>query len=103
MHDLIQATGYRVGRLIGCHQRSDRSYFIRGRQLPLCARCLGMVTGLAFAPMSNISITVAAILLLPMLLDGSTQLLGLRQSSNSLRLATGSAFGLGVGALFLRG
>ncbi len=31
-----------------CHQIAERSYFLFGEQLPLCARCAGIVLGLAF-------------------------------------------------------
>lgn len=58
-----------------------------------------MSIGFAFAPVCRVSIAVAAILLVPMLLDGVTQFLGLRQSRNGLRLGTGYAFGVGFGAL----
>ena len=29
----------------GCHCRPDRSFFFRGRQFPVCARCTGMLLG----------------------------------------------------------
>ena len=31
-----------------CHQRSDRSLFINGNQMPVCARCLGIFLGFPF-------------------------------------------------------
>src|SRR5918994_6016912 len=39
--DLIVAFAYAAGSMI-CHQLPDRSFFIDGRQLPVCARCTGL-------------------------------------------------------------
>ena len=35
---------FAVGSVI-CHQLSERSFFIDGRQLPVCARCTGLYLG----------------------------------------------------------
>lgn len=32
-----------------CHQRPERSFFLHGRQLPVCARCTGLYAGAAVA------------------------------------------------------
>jgi uncharacterized membrane protein len=37
---------YAVGSLI-CHQLPDRSFYLAGYQLPVCARCLGIYVGAA--------------------------------------------------------
>ena len=39
--DLFNDLLFAVGRMI-CHQRPDRSFFIDGHQLPVCARCTGI-------------------------------------------------------------
>lgn len=39
--DLVIAFAYAAGSLI-CHQLPDRSFFVDGRQLPVCARCTGL-------------------------------------------------------------
>ena len=39
--DLAVAFAYAAGSVI-CHQLPDRSFFMDGRQLPLCARCTGL-------------------------------------------------------------
>ena len=39
--DLIVAFAYAVGSVI-CHQLPERSFFLDGRQLPVCARCTGL-------------------------------------------------------------
>src|SRR5688572_16536441 len=39
--DLALAFIFAVGSLI-CHQRPERSFFVDGHQLPVCARCTGL-------------------------------------------------------------
>ena len=39
--DLFVAFAYAVGSVI-CHQLPERSFFVDGRQLPVCARCTGL-------------------------------------------------------------
>ncbi len=39
--DLIGGFIFAIGSLI-CHQRPERSFFIDGQQLPVCARCTGL-------------------------------------------------------------
>lgn len=85
-----------------CHQRPDRSFFIFNKKIPLCARCSGIyvsfVIGMVFA-IFNINwlinfklyqILVFFIIgIIPLLVDGFTQLYKLRESNNILRLITG--------------
>lgn len=33
------------GQNMGCHQMPERSFFIRGKQFPVCARCTGVFLG----------------------------------------------------------
>ena len=42
--DLLVAFIYAVGGVI-CHQLPERSFFLEGRQLPVCARCTGLYVG----------------------------------------------------------
>lgn len=78
--------------------------------MPICARCtaiyLGLFAGLVLfclVPSMRETWTRGALLAAAavMAIDGGTQALGLRESTNDLRLATGLAFGaaLGVWAL----
>ena len=39
--DLFSEFIFAVGSVI-CHQRPDRSFFVDGHQLPVCARCTGL-------------------------------------------------------------
>ena len=47
---LIAAPGwvFPIGGLI-CHQRPERSFFVNGHQLAVCARCTGLYLGSAIA------------------------------------------------------
>ncbi len=95
-HSFVQSVLYRTALVIGCHQLQSRSYVIRGRQVPVCARCLGLLIGVAVAPFCPLSRVTATACLVPMLLDGGSQLLSLRESTNALRLVTGIAFAIGT-------
>ncbi len=88
-----------------CHQRPDRSFFYKGRQFPLCARCTGFVIGTLVFSLYSLSVPVfytynllylSILLQLPYVIDGTTQFIGLRESNNILRFITGliGAFGL---------
>jgi len=88
-----------------CHRKKDRCIRIFGHASPLCARCTGICLGVVTALLlnlvgltiaSNISISIGIILVSPLLLDGFTQLVGLRKSNNVLRLVTGFLFSLGI-------
>jgi len=90
--------------LVACHRKPERSFFFRGKQFPLCARCTGIYIGyisvLFFAIMrTSLPALWSAALLLPALVDGSTQACGWRESNNALRLITGVLFGVGVSSL----
>ena len=87
-----------------CHGIPERCFTIRGHTFPICARCTGLVIGVAagfimpaasFLP-SIVAIGLASLLVGPLLVDGLTQLAGLRHSTNSLRILTGAIGGLGL-------
>jgi len=87
-----------------CHGIPDRCLTIRGHTLPICARCTGLLIGIAagfllpatgYLP-SVVAIGLALLLVAPLLVDGLTQLAGLRHSTNSQRIVTGAIAGLGV-------
>lgn len=91
---------------IMCHGRVERSLELFGVPMPICARCtgiyLGLLAGLAafwLIPLlqERVMRIVAFAAVIPLAVDGLTQLLGLRESTNPLRLATGMAAGLAFG------
>ena len=103
IHDRMQGVLGRFALLIGCHQRINRSYVLRGRQIPLCCRCLGILIGVAFAPLfAALSLISCTFLVLPLVADGTTQLCGLRESRNWLRLTTGILFGVAAPNVLIR-
>jgi len=96
-----------------CHRLPERSFFIFGRQLPLCARCLGLYTsffvGVIILTLNIITVQnftlysavlITSLMVLPTAIDGFTQLFGLRESNNFLRLTTGLLAGFGFSFIF---
>jgi len=83
-----------------CHQLSNRSYFLNGNQMPFCARDAGLFLGLAlgfgFATFVRWKIHPVLVLvgLVPIAIDGGLQLVSSYESTNPLRLATGTLAGL---------
>ncbi|MDO4487809.1 MAG: DUF2085 domain-containing protein [Eubacteriales bacterium] len=90
--------------IMGCHCRPDRSFFIKGRQLPVCARCTGILIGFLIAVITlfffRADITVLLLMLLPLIIDGAVQRLTHYESNNILRLATGILFGFAATSFF---
>jgi uncharacterized membrane protein len=91
---------------IFCHQLPWRSLFFDDIQCPVCARCLSIYVatalGLIFFRLKGFGArefkmnwVLLALLFAPTGIDGTTQLFGLRESSNFLRLVTGVPYGLG--------
>lgn len=90
-----------------CHRRKERSIKMLGYTLPLCARCTGLWLGFGLGFFFRIlglhtSLSLTVTFMLPLVIDGLTQLLELRESNNLLRLLTGILFGIATSTLFLR-
>lgn len=88
----------------GCHQRADRSFYINGKQFPICARCTGELAGMIVSSVVCFfyipPVWVMAALMLPMIVDGFVQLLTSYESTNPRRVVTGFLFGYALVALF---
>ena len=90
-----------LGHHIGCHQMPERSFFIKGYQFPVCARCTGVIIGqiaeivlLCFGLKLNI---LAAIALLSIMgIDWFIQHMKWKMSNNIRRLITGICGGVGL-------
>ena len=91
-----------------CHRKPERSFFIKGYQFPVCARCTGFYIALVlyfayayffYVDYSLLLIFIAILLLVPSFVDGFTQLGGQRESNNCLRFITGLMGGLGLGII----
>lgn len=93
-----------------CHGIVARCLELFGAPMPICARCvgiyIGMLLGLAvFAALpflrERVTRWFAIAAVMPLAVDGLTQLAGLRESTNSLRIATGVIAGLAFGMWIL--
>ena len=86
-----------------CAQIPSHSFYIFGHQLGMCARNFSiyasMFIGSLIFVLSNKRIPgipwwLWILMILPMALDGTTQMFGLRESTWELRVLTGTLFGL---------
>jgi uncharacterized membrane protein len=55
---LVVALIFAIGSVI-CHQRPDRSFFVDGHQLPVCARCTGLYVSGALGLLGWIAFKIA--------------------------------------------
>lgn len=88
------------GSKMGCHQRADRSFYVKGYQFPVCARCTGIVLstsiGYILYVVKKIRLVCGVILCIPMIIDGGIQYLGIKESTNLRRFLTGLLGGIGL-------
>ncbi|HID25327.1 MAG TPA: DUF2085 domain-containing protein [Thermoplasmata archaeon] len=102
---------YWVGDIM-CHQKSERSFFVNGNQIPFCSRCtgiwLGLAAGLGVMVFVRIQLDGKFIVCLllglaPIGIDGVGQLFGFWESINTVRfisgLLAGFVCGLAVGVI----
>lgn len=98
-------TIYSVGDRL-CHQKEERSFFINGNQMPFCARCtgifFGILAGIGFCLFYRIKLDKKflyffIIAIIPIGVDGMGQLIGFWESTNIIRLLTGSIVGVLTG------
>ncbi|AGA69781.1 putative membrane protein [Desulfitobacterium dichloroeliminans LMG P-21439] len=101
----------RVGKALNylflCHQLPERSFFFRGHQFPICARCTGIlfgyiIGGLIALKYHHIPFVVLILLLAPLGIDGGAQYLGFWKSTNRRRLFTGIAAGIAADFLLAK-
>ena len=89
-----------IGARVGCHQMPERSFFYKGYQFPLCARCTGLVIGYLMGILiyflKIINWEIAILLCIPLVIDGGSQYLKWRMSNQRLRLITGILCGIGI-------
>ena len=79
-----------------CHQIPTRSFFFKGYQFPLCARCTGIALGhiaaFIIAPFYTFKYTVS-VLMIPLVLDGTIQYFTPYESNNVKRVISGILYG----------
>ena len=102
--DQLAGTIFRSYHAI-CEQVPSHSFYIFGHQMALCARNFSLYFAIWAGTMifrfvrfriRPLHWSLAVLLMLPMALDGGTQLFGWRESNPPLRIITGLLFGLGV-------
>jgi uncharacterized membrane protein len=113
--DLIVAFAHAFGSVI-CHQLPDRSFFVDGRQLPVCARCTGLYVSAAVGlagwvaakamrgwrrltvpPRPALAIVAAAAI--PTAISYVTGVIGVWDGSNLARAALAVPLGMAAGAV----
>jgi uncharacterized membrane protein len=110
---LIHFGYHRLGKILFacyyffCHQNPTHSFFVFGNSVAICARCLSIYFSLFFwgfifylirkiGKTIKIGLKLGLVLSFPLLLDISTQFVGLRESNNLLRGVTGIMFAAGI-------
>lgn len=94
-----------LGAGTGCHQKPERSFFIRGWQLPVCARCTGVILGyLAAIPaflLTGLHLMLSLAGCLILFVDWFLQQKSIKESINYRRVVTGCWGGFGIMSLQL--
>jgi len=99
-----------IGRLV-CHQLPERTLLAGGYYLPVCARDTGAYIGLLLGysllalrrreASGPPNLWATLFMVMPMIVDAGTQWIGLRASTNELRLLTGLLFGIALAPLLV--
>lgn len=96
----------KLGRMSGCHQMPNRSIFIRKYQMPVCARCFGVILGnilaLIVIHFVKLHYSILIMLCIPMALDWSMQKYMHFQSTNLRRVLTGFLCGFSTNYIYLK-
>jgi uncharacterized membrane protein len=97
----------KLGLALFCHRIPERCFTIFGHESFLCSRCTGIGIGvLAFLGTllfhAQVPLIARMALIAPMLIDSFSQLLGFRESNNTLRFLTGFSFAVGFLSLLVK-
>lgn len=100
--------------LVLCHRLPNRTFKLGNSYFPVCARCTGVYVGafifliyILIFGLDNLKaiifdiniIIISTIIIIPTFIDGTTQLIGYRESNNILRCITGIFAGVGLAVL----
>ena len=113
--DLFLAFLYAAGSVI-CHQLPERSFFLDGRQLPVCARCTGLyLSGAAgllgwliwktaqswrrFVVRPRVALAIVIVAGVPTALSYATGVIGVWDGSNITRALLAVPLGASAGAV----
>lgn len=100
--------GNRNYRELICHGKEERCIKVGRRVMPICARCLGVYTGMGIGVISGIMLKVSYLsstllffltifAVLPVGIDGLLQEFFKRDSKNWIRIITGGVLGILMG------
>ena len=100
-----------IGSLV-CHRRPDRTLWIGGHYLPVCARDTGAFVGLLLGYIMLLflrrkqakgppNLYLSLVMMLPLWVDSFGQLFGFWTSTNYLRLITGLLFGAALAPMLV--
>ncbi len=87
-------------QFVSCHRLPERSFFFKGKQFPLCARCTGLYAGFLVLPifvfgLLFINFWWTILLIAPTIIDGLLQAHTKYFSNNPIRFITGTMAGIG--------
>ncbi|QHQ63699.1 DUF2085 domain-containing protein [Anaerocolumna sedimenticola] len=89
-----------LGERTGCHQMPERSFFYKGYQMPICARCTGVLIGYLLAVPGYIIFGFHSVFsifsCICMITDWVIQACKIKSSTNHRRLITGILGGYGI-------
>lgn len=105
-HTRIWIALMNFGSRLGCHQMEDRSFFYKGYQFPVCARCTGVIIGEVISLILilcgiKINYLYAILLSIPLVVDGGLQYINIWKSNNLRRIITGILAGFGLTYIYL--
>ena len=102
-HCTAQLLNWRLSMI--CHQLPSRCFALFGIKLAICSRCFAFYISMSIIALyyyrmglPKICITTRGLLLsvAPLIFDGTTQILGFRNSNNAIRIITGFIAGIGT-------
>jgi uncharacterized membrane protein len=89
-----------------CHQYPTRSLWIMNRPMGLCSRCFALYASFSISLIlipkfkDEKSIGVSCIFFLPLISDGLLQYYDIRESSNLIRVISGTLFGVAASVIY---
>ena len=98
----MKKIGFFLKIFFGCHSLPARSFFWKGKQFPICARCTGELFGMILECLLFIFLHWYArwgwciVFVMPLVIDGVLQLKTKWFSNNPLRFFTGTFFGIAL-------
>ena len=96
---------YEIGEQSGCHRIPERSFFYKGHQFPVCARCTGVAVGQFMAVIIgfflSLPVCISLFFLSIMGIDWGIQELNIKKSTNCRRFITGLLGGFGLFSIYI--